>query len=113
MGEAKRKRASMTDYERLMTDLGRKLADDGKLIESGWIGLRKMWLPEDATAEQVAELRKAFMAGADHLFASIMNILDDDREPTADDLRRMDLIHNELDEFGKTLIVDLPVHGHG
>jgi len=113
MGEAKRREAAMTPFEREMTALGRKLADDGKLIEAGWIGLRKVWLPPDATPEQVRDLRKAFMAGANHLFASIMNILDDDREPTAADLYRMDMINRELDEFGKTLAIDLPVEGHG
>lgn len=113
MGEAKKRRAAMTDYEREMTDLGRKLADDGKLIDAGWVGLRKVWLPADAPPEQVTELRKAFMAGAAHLFTSIMNVLDDDREPTEADLRRMDQIDKELEAFGKTLAIDLPVEGHG
>jgi hypothetical protein len=43
------------------------------------------------------ELQLAFMAGADHLFSSIMNILDADAEPTDADLRRMDQIHRELE----------------
>lgn len=113
MGEAKRKREQMTEYERAMTDLGRKLADDGRLIEAGWVGLRKGWVPEDAPPEQLADMRKAFMAGAQHLFTSIMNVMDEDREPTEADLRRMDLIHRELEEFGTTLVIDLPVEGNG
>jgi hypothetical protein len=39
------------------------------------------------------------MAGAQHLFASIMGILDPGREPTARDMARMSMIANELDAF--------------
>lgn len=113
MGEAKNRRAAMSAYERELTDLSRQLADDGKLIEAGWVGLRKLWVPADASPEQVTDLRKAFMAGAQHLFASMMNVMDDDREPTEADLLRMDLVHQELETFRATLLADLPAEGRG
>jgi hypothetical protein len=83
--------------------LQRKLADRGKLIEAGWVGLRISTIPLDAPKIQVDEMRKAFMAGAQHLFASLMAVLDPGEEPTPDDMRRMDLIDKELQAFGKEL----------
>jgi hypothetical protein len=47
-------------------------------------------------------MRLAFMAGAQHLFGSIAggtSVLDEDQEPTEGDLRRMDLIDQELRGF--------------
>jgi hypothetical protein len=82
----------------VLIKLSRKLADEGKLIEAGWIGLR-ITMDRDAPQVQLDEMRYAFISGAQHLFASIMNILDLDREPTAADLRRMSLIHTELQSF--------------
>lgn len=79
--------------------LERELADNGKLIEAGWVGLRLAAIPLDAPAVQLDEMRSAFFAGAQHLFASIMTILEPDAEPTDADLRRMDLIHAELEAF--------------
>lgn len=78
-----------------------KLTDEGKLIEAGWVGLRISIFPDGAPKDQLEEMRKAFFAGAQHLFASIMTILDEDREPTAADLKRMSLISDELETFGK------------
>lgn len=75
-----------------------KLADHGQLIEAGWIALRKLTL-EGAPEIQVREMRKAFFAGAQHLFSCIVNLLDDEEEPTADDLRRMEMIHVELEAW--------------
>ena len=43
------------------------------------------------------------MAGAQVLFSSIVNILDPGSEPTEADLKRMDLIHNELVNWFKTI----------
>lgn len=82
--------------------LSREFTDQGKLIEAGWIGLRLAAIPMDASAVQLDEMRSAFFAGAQHLFASIMTILDPGEEPTDADLRRIDLIDAEL----KTFIAD-------
>jgi hypothetical protein len=86
----------MTEIENLTKDL----TDKGLLIEAGFAALRHMAIAKDASAEQVDEMRGAFFAGAQHLFASIMSILDPgDEEPTENDLRRMSLISDELDRF--------------
>lgn len=79
--------------------LSRELTDKGKLIESGWIGLRLACDLEDAPKVQLEEMRNAFFAGAQHLFASIMIILDPGADPTDKDLERMDLIDRELKAF--------------
>lgn len=79
--------------------LERELVDKGKLIEAGWVGLRLAAIPDAAGKIQLEEMKNAFFAGAQHLFSSIMDIMDDDHEPTAADLRRMDLISTELEGF--------------
>lgn len=79
--------------------LSRELADQGKLIEAGWVGLRLAAVPLDASAVQLEEMRNAFFAGAQHLFSSIMTILEPDAEPTDKDLERMTLIDKELRAF--------------
>lgn len=79
--------------------LERELVDKGQLIEAGWVGMRLAAIAEDAGRAQLEEMRSAFFAGAQHLFASIMDIMDDDHEPTVADFRRMDLISAELDVF--------------
>ena len=77
----------------------RELVDKGKLIEAGFIGLRLAAIHEGAGKAQLEEMRNAFFAGAQHLFASIMSVMDDDREPTDADLARMGLIQAELAVF--------------
>lgn len=79
--------------------LTRELTDNGKLIEAGWVGLRIAVDLIDAPSDQLREMRMAFFAGAQHLFGSIMGILDPGEEPTEADLRRMDLIDAELELF--------------
>lgn len=91
--------------------LTKQLADDGKLIEAGWIGMRIAAGLTDAPAVQLDEMRKAFMAGAQHLFSSIMTMLDEGAEPTDADLNRMSLIAVELEAFGDELMKDLPTKG--
>ena len=49
------------------------------------------------------ELKEAYFAGAAVLFEALMTSLDPGKEPTEHDLRRMDLIHKELSEFGREL----------
>jgi hypothetical protein len=82
-----------------LEQLSKRLADDGKLIEAGWVSLRLNGIALNAPAIQLDEMRMAFMAGAQHLFASIMTILEPGAMETEADLRRVDLIHQELESY--------------
>lgn len=79
--------------------LSKTLTDNGLLIEAGWTALRAAAIPKDAPALQLEEMRNSFFAGAQHLFSSIMTILDPGTEPTDADLGRMALIQDELNRF--------------
>jgi hypothetical protein len=77
----------------------RGLADQGKLIAAGFEMFRLAVIPPDAPGMQVEEMRKAFFAGAQHTWASIMGILEPGQEATPKDVDRMMLINDELDAF--------------
>jgi hypothetical protein len=83
----------------LADSLARRLIDEGKLIEAGWIGYEKLVMNPAAPQIQRDECRIAFFAGAQHLFGSIMQMLEPDAEPTPSDLARMNSIHAELKAF--------------
>jgi hypothetical protein len=74
---------------------------NGLLIEVGWLGLRTLAIPPGAPQVQLDDMRMAFFAGAQHLFASIIGLLDPGTEPTDADFKRMTMIQSELDEFVK------------
>jgi len=88
-----------TITKEMLDKLSQRLSDEGKIIEAGWVALRLMAIPLDAGEIQVNEMRKAFMAGAQHLWASINSILEPGAEPTDKDMKRMTLIHEELLAF--------------
>lgn len=100
MGEAKQ-RGSRKEriVEAVSEALTKQLGNEGRIIEGGWLALRAVWLPKDAPDDQVYLLRKAFMAGAQHLFASIMTILDAGEDATEADVARLEAIHAELELF--------------
>lgn len=98
-------------YEEVIDRLIKEMADRGMLIEVGWLALRKLWLAPDVPPDQVKALRYAFMAGSQHLFASIIGILDPGEEATEKDLKRIDLIAAELEVFRKEMEADLPTKG--
>lgn len=79
--------------------LTKQLADDGKLLESGWIGMRLACIPDNAPVEQLRSMRLAYMAGAQHAFSSMMNMMDEGQEPTEADMAKMDLLHKEIQAF--------------
>jgi hypothetical protein len=83
--------------------LTKALTDQGKLIEANWIGYRALVVPRGAGPVQVEECRRAFFAGAQALFASIMTVLDPGAEPTETDLKRMDAISDELRAFAASV----------
>lgn len=88
----------MTEKE-LVEQLARDLTDSGQLIEAGWVSLRLLCGLEHAPPSQLEQMRDAFFAGAQHLFGSILSIMDADREPTEADLERMASINEELKRF--------------
>jgi len=82
-----------------LKELTHHLMCEGKLIEAGFAGLRIACVLEDSPADQLYEMRFAFFAGAQHLFASMMTMLDPGSEPTAADMVRMSQIDAELRAF--------------
>lgn len=93
----------MTNVEQRAKELMKAAMDAGKIIEAGFVGLRILAIPANATPAQVQDMRMAFMAGAQHLFSSILCVLDPGTDATEADLRRMDLIHDELEAYRKEM----------
>jgi len=84
----------------LVDVLTKRFTDKGKLVEAGWQAMRFLVVAPTAPENQLVEMRMAYFAGAQHVFASLMSLMGDDGgEPTADELRRVDLIHAELKEW--------------
>lgn len=93
----------MADRE-FLQHLTRKLIDDGKLVEAGWLALRLHVISLDASPTQLSDMRLAFMAGAQHVFASMIDMLDPaSGEPSDSDMRRLTLIDQELSAIGEEL----------
>jgi hypothetical protein len=61
-----------------------------------WSEYRAAVVPPDAGPDQLLGTEMAFFGGASALFGVIMRELDPGKEPTADDLRRMDELHQEI-----------------
>lgn len=75
-----------------------ELVDKGKLIEAGWESF-KSTLPPDFSQSQFDAMRLAFFSGAQHVFTSTLEILSEEDDLTGDDMKRINLIHQELGEF--------------
>lgn len=100
-----------SERKKIVEQLTKKFVDDGKLVEAGFVALRAAFIPSDAPESQVNDMRIAFMAGAQHLFASMMSIMEPGAEPTENDLRRMNLIFNELDRFTNEMKIHISPKG--
>lgn len=93
----------MNTHQKAAAAVTKTAADNGKLIESGFDALRALAISPDAPQIQVDEMRLAYMAGAQHLWASIMSVLDPGAEETPGDMMRMEKIQAELDSWQQTL----------
>ncbi len=85
------------------TALTKGLADQTKLTEAGWCGFVLALKLKDAPPQQLIEMRRAFFAGASHLFFSMLTFLEPGREETEKDMERMNKLHDELESFQKEL----------
>jgi hypothetical protein len=89
----------------------RDLTERGRLVEAGWVGFRLAAIPMHAPKAQLEEMRSVFFAGAQHLFSSIMTILDPGQEPTDADLARMGQIAEELERFIRAYEASIKTEG--
>jgi biotin synthase-like enzyme len=83
----------------IVDKLTRELTERGEVIQAGWMGYKLLAMNPNAPSEQYDECRMAFFAGANHLFGSMMSVLDPDAEPTESDLRMMNNIYAELKAY--------------
>ena len=98
MGEQKRKNEKDPMRETFAA-IAKKLADEGKIIAAGLTLMQRDLAAKGHGEEIVAIASDAYMGGAQHLFACLMDSLDPDHEPTEADLNRMSLIAAELDAW--------------
>ena len=73
-----------------------KLAAEGRLLESGWSRLRETWPGPETAPEQVALLRVAYFAGAQHTWASVLLLMGED---SSKDMERVRQVRAELEAF--------------
>lgn len=92
---------SEQDTRTLAQRLTEEGADGGCMVELGWRGFVMACNLKDAPPIQLEEMRRAFFAGAMHLFASVLNFLEPGTEPTEKDMNRMTLLSDELNRFQK------------
>lgn len=102
MGREQRANAERREaIGKLADEMAGRFIDRGKIIEMGFAAMIQQTYPgwQTMPKQQLDDLRCAFFGGAQHLMGSIMGTLDPGQEPTERDMRRMDLIHHELEAF--------------
>lgn len=70
-----------------------------KLIADAWRDFEIQVVPLNASDVQRVETRRAFYQGANAMFTGIVGMLEPGKDPTEKDLRKMDEIQAEIDQF--------------
>jgi len=70
-----------------------------KRIEQEWESYRRRIIPFGASTTQIVETRRAFYGGVASLMGLLLKQLDPGEEPTEKDLKMMDELQAELEEF--------------
>lgn len=96
MGEAKRKRERMSEKERLADDIVRSAGNAGLLVETGWQIHKGIILQIADNDPRLFDIRLAFMAGAEHVFTSLIGMMDEGDEITDGDMKKMALLDQEI-----------------
>lgn len=73
------------------------MSESGRLVEMGWWSYAERILPKDAPRVQMVECRRAFYAGAAHLFEALTNGVADLSEE--DGMKVMQAVHDEFERF--------------
>lgn len=85
------------EAKQLIEEIVKHFVDKGMLVEGGWQVLRmiKFHGPE-VTPSQEKKYRLCYLSGAQHVFSSILGMLEGGTEPTGTDEARMEMIYEEL-----------------
>ena len=93
----------VSNKEQTQREITKNLTDvliaEGKLVEAGFVGLKVLVMAPNASQTQIDEMRMAFFVGAQHMFASMMAMLDPGGKPTETELVKMNMIYKELQTF--------------
>ncbi len=100
MGEAKRRREA---FEQAIHKTTEELTDEGKLIMAGYAAYCLTVMPKDAGPVQIRECALAYFAGAQHLWASMVEFLEPGADVTDKDEERMEKIFVEMEEITSQL----------
>lgn len=74
-----------------------------EIIADLWASYERDAIPAGASRVQVQETKRAFYAGARGLFGALLRAIGEGEEPTEQDLRVMDAIHQELAFFAASV----------
>lgn len=110
MAEAKQKRQQ---FERMLHETTEQLADEGWLIMAGFAAYRQTVMPKEVSDTQLHECFVAYLAGCQHLWASMIDFLEPGQEVTAKDEKRMEMIFAEMQKItGHLYRVAYPTKGN-
>ena len=74
------------------------------IIEREWNEWWAAVAPKDAPEGMKREMKRAFFAGSTSLFFALMRVMDADRDPTPDDMKKMERLESELTEFKEKVL---------
>lgn len=80
-------------------NLLRELSDRGQIVEGGWKAYELLTGLGKTSDIQRKECRKAFFFGAQHVFASLVAMLEPGTDATDTDIHRMTKLDAELRRF--------------
>lgn len=73
------------------------------LIADAWRDFEIQIVPLDASEVQRTECRRAFYAGAISMWSSLLSMLDPGVDPTENDMKAMDGVKAEIDQYAEDL----------
>ena len=97
----------IADIREQLIDFVRRAADRGDLILSGWERFAGAVLPDDVTDDEYEGTKLSFVAGAEFMWSSVFKIIHDSDRPSADDIRRMQSIEQEIRAWREVLVREL------
>jgi len=92
------------EQEREIAEAMKEVADKGMLVAAGFAAFRIIALNNSIDRDKIADMHTAYMAGAEHLFTTLMSILDEGEEPTKKDTDRIELIYQELQAWRAKMV---------